>query len=87
MTFIKKPVKIEAVKYVGGTAFDEVPQWIREAYSHSILYWSDGELFVRTLEGDHHASEGDYIIKGVKGEIYPCKPDIFEMTYEPVELT
>ena len=45
----------------------------------------DGNLMIPTLEGAMTASPGDWIIKGVKGELYPCKPDIFEMTYEPVE--
>lgn len=40
---------------------------------------------IHTLEGDHVCSEGDFIIKGVKGEFYPCKPDIFEATYEAAE--
>ena len=44
-----------------------------------------GGLVIRTLEGEHIASIGDYIIKGVKGEFYPCKPDIFHKTYEKVE--
>ncbi len=43
------------------------------------------ELFIKTLEGVHHVSVGDYVIKGVNGELYPCKPDIFEKTYESVE--
>lgn len=42
------------------------------------------ELFIKTLEGIHHASVGDYIIQGVNGEIYPCKPDIFEKTYDEI---
>lgn len=42
----------------------------------------DGELYIETLEGTHHASVGDYIIRGVKGEFYPCKPDVFELTYQ-----
>ena len=42
------------------------------------------ELFIKTLEGVHHASVGDYIIQGVNGELYPCKPDIFEKTYDKV---
>ena len=42
-------------------------------------------LFIKTLEGNHLASVGDYIIKGVQGEFYPCKPDIFEQTYEEVQ--
>lgn len=44
-----------------------------------------GEIDIPTLEGTHRASLGDWIIKGVKGEFYPCKPDIFALTYEPVE--
>ena len=48
-------------------------------------YQTDKELDIETLEGTMHASVGDYIITGVRGEQYPCKPDIFEQTYEPVE--
>ena len=48
-------------------------------------YQTDRETIIHTLEGDHHASVGDYIITGVKGEQYPCKPDIFAKTYEPVD--
>ena len=48
-------------------------------------YQTDKEMIIRTLEGDMKASVGDYIITGVHGEQYPCKPDIFEETYEPVE--
>ena len=50
-----------------------------------ILFFQEGgDLYVKTLEGTHHARVGDYIIQGVNGEIYPCKPDIFEKTYEKV---
>lgn len=48
-------------------------------------YQTNQEMVIHTLEGDHHASVGDYIITGVKGEQYPCKPDIFAKTYEPVD--
>lgn len=48
-------------------------------------YQTDKELDIETLEGTMHASKGDWIITGVNGEKYPCKPDIFEKTYEPVE--
>ena len=48
-------------------------------------YQTDKEVIIHTLEGDMTASVGDYIITGVNGEQYPCKPDIFEKTYEPVE--
>ena len=47
-------------------------------------YQTDKEMIIHTLEGDMKASVGDYIITGVNGEQYPCKPDIFEKTYEPV---
>ncbi|WP_372699394.1 hypothetical protein [Arthrobacter sp. JSM 101049] len=45
----------------------------------------DGRMMIATLEGYHHANLGDWIIQGVQGEFYPCKPDIFEATYEAVE--
>lgn len=48
-------------------------------------YQTDKEMIIHTLEGDMKASVGDYIITGIHGEQYPCKPDIFEETYEPVE--
>lgn len=48
-------------------------------------YQTDKEIVIHTLEGDMTASVGDYIITGVNGEKYPCKPDIFEKTYEPAE--
>lgn len=57
-----------------------------EAHKNGTLFYGCGvsgdELFVNTLEGVHHVNVGDYIIRGVAGEIYPCKPDIFEQTYE-----
>ena len=46
----------------------------------------DGRMMIATLEGPHHANLGDWIIRGVKGEFYPCKPDVFEVTYEPVAV-
>ena len=48
-------------------------------------YKSDKNLIIHTLEGDMKASKGDWIITGIKGEQYPCKPDIFEKTYEPID--
>jgi hypothetical protein len=85
--FRKKPVVIEAVQFdgtpVGACAvFDafDIPG-AKFAPSHDL---ATGTLMIPTLEGDHTASAGDWIIKGVKGEFYPCKPDIFEETNEPV---
>jgi hypothetical protein len=65
------------------------PEWKSELYERYIQEedWEEGSLpygIVETLEGGMIAHYGDWIIKGVKGELYPCKPDIFESTYEPV---
>jgi hypothetical protein len=82
--FRKKPVVIEAQTFDG----------TREG-AEAILPWMAGSgasyrpgvsrIFILTLEGTMEASPGDWIIRGVKGEFYPCKPDIFEQTYEPAE--
>lgn len=84
----KKPVVIEAFKWTGGHDQTEDPKWIVEAIENGtvdIKSTTDGlYLYIKTLEGIMEASQGDYIIKGIQGEIYPCKPDIFEQTYELV---
>lgn len=89
MKFRKKPVVIEAFKFDGDFMNSKgeyyVPQWAVDALKKGIMYFEGAELYIKTLEGVHHANLDDYIIKGVKGELYPCKPDIFEMTYERVE--
>ena len=86
MRYRKKPVVIEAVKYLGGSTYAEAPNWLVEACKDGTVYLMGEHLFVRTLEGEMTASLGDYIIRGVHGEIYPCKPDIFEETYEMAEV-
>jgi len=75
--FRKKPVVIEAIQFTGN--FDEIEKCIG-----GDAELRDGELVVATLEGPLRASLDDWIIKGIKGEFYPCKPDIFEATYERV---
>lgn len=94
MKYRKKPVVIEAFQMTKERRRDnsEWPEWLNYAWNCADgetggVWCIDGgeELFCGTLEGQHEISFGDYIIKGVKGEIYPCKPDIFEMTYEAVE--
>lgn len=77
----KKPVVIEAVQYFDSLRYsDQLPEGV------VIKNWAEhGDLpTIETLEGDHIVKHGDYIITGVQGEKYPCKPDIFEATYEPV---
>lgn len=76
--FRKKPVVIEAIQ------FDHNLDDISIAFPDWPLRLSDGNLIIPTMEGDMIASPGDWIIQGVKGEIYPCKPDVFEATYEAV---
>ena len=90
MKYRKKPVVIDAFKWTGGPDQTEDPEWIIEGIKNGTVKFihypvSDTEMLIKTLEGDHIASQGDFIIKGVKGELYPCKPDIFEMTYEKVD--
>lgn len=90
MKYRKKPVVIEAWQYKDKTP-DEVrdfsTEWIKDAFKKGIIHYDKDEmnLFIDTLEGTHRVSDGDYIIKGINGELYPCKPDIFEKTYESVE--
>lgn len=81
----KKPVLIEAVQYDGN--FRCLDIFSIHEVQHFIIGTDDAGnpcLKIPTLEGVMIASKGDYIIRGVKGEYYPCKPDIFEMTYESV---
>lgn len=97
MKYRKKPVEIEAWHFTKENLKKGVPRWVDhlpvnkngyEELNHDISLWSQyggkkisGEI--KTLEGKMTISENDYIIKGVHGELYPCKPDIFEETYEP----
>lgn len=85
--FRKKPVVIEAVRFTRHT-WDEVKEFTNgQAHSWTTERRIGGNsiCIIPTLEGEHIANEGDWIIKGVNGEFYPCKPDIFEKTYEIVE--
>ena len=84
----KKPVVIEAVQWTGENE-DELKQWAGNNIVFDSIFLDVPVMvsppFVRTLEGNMKISLGDYIIKGVDGEFYPCKPDIFEKTYDLVE--
>jgi len=86
--FRKKPVVIDAMQYHGPEDAFAVGEWHASLgpTERGTFWWDEKNvLHIRTLEGEHIASPGDWIIRGVKGEFYPCKPDIFAMTYEPVE--
>lgn len=87
MRFRKKPVIVEAIRWTGP---DDDPGLADFIPGNLWCHNSFGEPCIKTLEsglGFHIVSPGDWIIKGVKGEFYPCKPDIFAATYEPVEET
>jgi hypothetical protein len=94
-----KPVIIEAFQMTEERRYDnsEWPQWLNEAWNKpvteegALFHCADGclegdptPLFIQTLEGTHKVGWGDFIIQGVSGELYPCKPDIFELTYDEV---
>ena len=93
MKYRKKPVEIEAMLFDIASAMD-VAAWVNqhldptESIDMAAGRWAidpgDGALLIGTLEGVMRATPGDYIIRGVQGEFYPCKPDIFAETYDPV---
>ena len=86
--FRKNPVEVEAFQISMDTMCKrEYPQWFSESAAQGIVNISENPSYpvgctIKTLEGDMNACIGDYIIKGVNGELYPCKPDIFDKTYE-----
>ena len=97
MVYRKKPVEIEAFCYDGDLRGSDgqyyVPDWAKKAFEDGVMYYDSPdcstppcELYIKTLEGIHHVSVGDYIIQGIEGELYPCKPDIFKKTYEAVMI-
>ena len=86
--FRKKPVVIEAIQFGGAGDRAEAWEWARARRGNrEVTGGTDDKghfLLIETLEGVHRADEGDWIIQGVAGELYPCKPEIFARTYEPV---
>ena len=86
--FRKKPVVIEAIQLSRKCA-DVVVDFIgkENINDYNLGEFAEDSCYIeiKTLEGNHYANEGDWIIKGIKGEFYPCKPDIFEQTYEEVK--
>ena len=80
MKFVKRPIIIEAVQHTGEN-LEEVCEFLRTY----IRKTGDDGIYIETLEGFMRADVGDWIIKGISGELYPCKPDIFALTYEEVK--
>ncbi len=89
MKYRRKAVVLEAAKFNGSSSSKaQIENWMAggECPKENGIHTRDiCQLTIETLEGDHLASPGDYIIKGVRGEFYPCKPDIFEKIYELAE--
>ena len=88
MKYRKKPVVIDAWQFTKKNYKNGAPDFIR--HENHVVLWSQygGDIIggeIQTLEGKMTISENDFIIKGVNGEFYPCKPDIFEKTYERIE--
>jgi hypothetical protein len=81
----KKPVEVDAIRYEGNNP-EGVFAWARSlgVDDDAMFHSSSTGLVIRTLEGSMRADAGDWVIRGVAGEFYPCKPDIFAATYEPV---
>ena len=83
----KKPVVIDAMQYTEDSR-EQIIEWCDPRH-HSMdeegCLFETSHLFIKTLEGEMMAKLGDWIIQGIRGEFYPCKPDIFEATYEPVD--
>lgn len=87
MKYKKRPVEIEAIQFTRNN-WNEIVEFTNgKAFNFAIEKRPSGYAYclIRTLDGDMKAKNGDYIIKGIQGEFYPCKPDIFESTYEKVD--
>lgn len=82
--FRKKPVMVEALRY-DGTNNEELEDFAESSIVFRDIMSDNMTVYIDTLEGEMKVSKGDYVIKGVKGEFYPCKPDIFDKSYEEVE--
>lgn len=82
--FRKKPVEIEAYCY-NQQEGNYRPDWFQDAVTANAIFTHPDHAIIPTLEGVMRADLGDWIIRGVKGELYPCKPDIFEATYDVVD--
>lgn len=90
--FVKKPVVIEAFQWTGDETQTEDPEWIIKLIQEGRIRFETRDrkicMLIDTLEGTMVANRRDFIIKGIMNEIYPCRPDIFLMTYEPLlEIT
>jgi len=80
MQYVKKPIAVDAFKWED---INIIPEWFAKAVFEGTVIIDGDAVFIKTLEGVMKAEKGTWIIRGVKGELYPCKAEIFEETYEP----
>lgn len=90
MKFTKKPVTIDAWKienllHAAANDWKGLPDSVKESYEKGDIIFADGEIHIKTLEGTMIGGVQDYLIQGIKGEFYPCKPDIFVGSYSPAD--
>ena len=91
MKIRKKPVVLDAYRYTGIVPFqvaikrDILPNWLSDSVSSGTVAVGPNGISIETLEGTMRVSVGDVIIKGIAGELYPCKPDIFDQTYDIID--
>ena len=83
----KKPVEVEAIRTsdlisLAKNNWNELPEEIISAYDNGDIVFCDNHILINTLEGRHKSDFNDWVIKGIRGELYPCKPYIFEKTYD-----
>lgn len=87
MRFVKKPIVVEAFRWAGGEDMTDLPEWFRDGMAGGVVAFCT--MFgVRNISfevsgGTVYAAPGDWVIRGVEGEIYPCQPSVFEATYSP----
>lgn len=82
----KKPVEVEAWQFRDvGFAMETLPDWLRRAFTAGVVIHRGNYLEIKTLEGSMRCELGSWVIRGITGEMYPCRNDIFRMTYEEVQ--
>ena len=84
--YISKPVEIRAIQWTGSNIY-ELVEFLGIRFIDSFMWVNDEYFKIKTLEGWMLVSPGDYIIKGLRGEFYPCKPDVFNIKYRKAEIT
>lgn len=88
--YCKKPLEVEALRVreillKAKRSFKDLPVWLKKAYEAGDIILAGDSIRVMTLEGEMRADKGDWLIRGIQGELYPCKNDIFNASYDPMD--